>query len=85
MPVEQLAKEIAYFEAHRDELVKISQGKFALIKGEECFGTFDTAENAYEEGARQFGNEPFLIQEVLPEDPIQDMPAFCLGLLHAHF
>jgi len=83
MTVPELAEEMKYFEDHRSELLLGAPGKFALIKGSECIGTFDSAENAYEEGARRFPLSPFLIQEILPEDPIQEMPAFYTGLLYA--
>jgi len=84
MSIPELSQEIAHFEAHRKELLERSPGKFVLIKGDECIGTYDSDENAYEEGVRLFGNEPFLIQQILPEDPIQEMPAFYAGLTYAH-
>jgi hypothetical protein len=84
MPVDILAEEMKYFEEHRNELLERAAGKFALIKGSECLGTFDTDQNAYQEGMRLFGNTAFLIHEILPEDPIQEIPALCLGLVHAH-
>jgi hypothetical protein len=83
MSVPELAEEMKYFEQHRGELLQCAPGKFALIKDAECIGTFDSAENAYEEGARRFPGTAFLIQEILPEDPIQEMPAFYTGLLYA--
>lgn len=83
MSVPELDIEVKYFEEHREELLKLALGKFALIKGTECIGMFDTVDNAYEEGARRFAGEPFLIQQILPEDPINEMPAFYAGLLNA--
>lgn len=47
-------------------------------------GTFDTAEAAYVEGVHRFGNTPFLIKEILPEEPVAHLPALSLGLLRAH-
>ena len=83
MSIPELDTEIKYFEEHREELLKRALGKFALIKGTECIGVFDTVDNAYEEGARRFAGEPFLIQQILPEDPIAENPAFYTGLLYA--
>lgn len=81
--VEVFKEELETFEAKRDDLVQIAEGKFALIKGPEVIGFFDTQDSAYEEGARLFGNEPFLIKEIRREDPLIDIPAYSLGILHA--
>lgn len=78
-----LAVEIAYFEEHREEFVKKAQGKFVLIKRKKDHGFFDTNEKAYEAGVNLFGIEAFLIQEVLPEDRVFEIPALYLGLIHA--
>jgi len=84
MSVPELAVEIEYFEKNRNDLlVKHGVGKFVLIKGPELIGVFDTAENAYEEGATRFPGQPFLIQELQQEDLIQDIPAYYAGLLYA--
>ncbi|NLV44453.1 MAG: hypothetical protein GXY07_08125 [Candidatus Hydrogenedentes bacterium] len=85
MPIQELEKEILYFEQHREDLLKQHQGKFVLIKGDQCFGAYDTAENAYQEGARKFPGEAILIRQVLQEDLVNEMPAFCTGLLYASF
>ena len=55
-PDTPLKEEQAFFEANRAALLKEHQGKFALIKGSELIGTFDTDENAYTEGVAKFGN-----------------------------
>ncbi len=85
MSIPELEIEMKYFEDHREEFLTNYYGKFAVIKGTECAGVFDTEENAYEEGAKRFEGEPFLIQQILPEDLINDIPAFYAGLLHARF
>jgi len=83
MDIPELKTEIEYFEAHRRELFDRAPRKFALIKGDECIGTFDTDLNAYEEGVRLYPDEAFLIQEILMEDTIEEMPAYYLGLINA--
>lgn len=85
MPVPELEIEIKYFEEHREELLARAPGKFALIKGAECIGTFDNADNAYKEGATRFPRQPFLIQEILPKDRIQQVPAYYSGAMYATF
>lgn len=79
-----LDQEQAYFEANRTRLLQEHEGKFALIKGEVLVGTFDTAETAYVEGLRRFGNTAFLIKQVLPDEPVAHLPALSLGLIRAH-
>lgn len=75
--------ELAYYDQHRAELLSKYEWKFLLIKGSELMGTFDNAQQAYQEGLRQFGNAPFLIKQVLREEPVQQIPALSLGILHA--
>lgn len=84
MAVPELAVEIEFFEKNRNDLIaKYGIGKFALIKGSELIGVFDTAENAYQEGATRFPGQAFLIQELQQEDRIQQVPAYYAGLLYA--
>ena len=79
-----LETEIHYFEQHRVEWVKHHREKFALVKGETLHGIYDTADNAYEAGVEAWGNVPFLIKQILPEDPIEQVPALVHGLIHAY-
>jgi hypothetical protein len=83
MSTEPLKTELGYFEKHRADFVERAPGKFVLIKGEEDYGFFDSAENAYKHGMELFGVDPFLIKEILPEDQIHEIPAHFLGLTHA--
>lgn len=76
-----LKEELAFFEGHREQLLKEHLGKFALIKGAELIGTFDTDENAYTEGVGKFGIEPFLIHRIEEKDPIAEFPALTFGLV----
>lgn len=80
----ELEQEIKYFESHREEWLKTYEGKFTLIKGEKLINTFTTAEEAYTEGIKQFGNVPFFIKQILKEDIPDSLPALTLGLINAH-
>ena len=82
-PETPLQEEQAFFEANRAALLKDHQGKFALVKGSELIGTFDTDENAYTEGVAKFGNVSFLIRKVEEKDPTAQFPALTYGLLSA--
>ena len=65
-----LAQEQKLFEKRRRELIQSAIEKFALVHGEEFVGVFDSYEEAAAEGYGRFGNVPFLIKEILEEDPI---------------
>lgn len=79
-----LETELEYFEQHREEWVKHHVGKFALVRMDNLHDVYDTPEAAYEAGVELWGNVPFLIKQILPEDPIEQAPALVYGLLHAH-
>jgi len=76
-------QELAYYNEHRAEFLSKYEWKHLLIKGQELIGVFDDAEAAYVEGLRRFGNNPFLIKQVLREEPVQQIPALSLGILLA--
>ena len=78
-----LKEEVAFFEKHRREFLQKAPGKFALVKGEELHGFFDTDEAAYEAGVETFGLESFLIKQVLEEDQIHEIPVLSVETMHA--
>jgi len=80
MPLEQ---ELAHFNSIKNELLKSHQGKFALIKGNQFAGAFDTAVNAYQEGVNRFGTEPFLVRQITEEEQVFRNQALVLGLMNA--
>lgn len=80
----ELKEEQAFFEANKAHWLAEHKGKFALIKGSTLVGAFDTQENAYVAGVQKFGNVPFLIKQILEEEPVTHLPALTLGLLRAH-
>lgn len=78
-----LEQELKYFESNKAELLKHHEGKFALIKGDKLINTYTKEEEAYEEGVKRFGTEPFLIKRVSKEDPPEKIPALMMGALRA--
>ena len=80
---EILGEERQFYEAERQSLVATAEGKFALIKGHQLVGTFDTPDRAYAEGIDKFGNVPMLIIQVRREEPRNQVPALALGLVRA--
>ncbi len=78
-----LAKELKYFEDHKDELLKHYENQFVLIKDDQLVGAFTTEVEAYQAGIQRFGNQPFLIKKVTKEEEVVHFPALTLGLLNA--
>ena len=79
-----LEKELEFFNSNREGWLKEHEGKYVLVKGMETVGFFDTVEKAYAEGIKRFGNFPFLIKQILREEPKEEIPALTLGLVNAH-
>jgi len=79
----ELERELEYFNTRREELISHYEGQFVLIKGDSLLGSFTTEAEAYEEGLKQLGNQPFLIKQVTKEEEIDRLPALVLGLLNA--
>jgi hypothetical protein len=79
-----LEEEVAYFESKKPELLFSSEGKVALVKGQEILGLFDSEEQAYAAGLARLGNQPFLIRRIAKDDPTASIPALQFGLLRAH-
>jgi hypothetical protein len=51
-----LAREVAAFEDHRQELMDHAPGKFELVYGDQLAGEFDTEDEARAAGCERFGN-----------------------------
>ena len=74
--------ELEYFEKNKQEYLKLYKGQFVLIKGTTFAGAFTTDAEAYRAGLEKFGNEPFLIKQVLDEDETISYPALTVGMLN---
>ena len=69
-----LQTELEYFQRHKQAYLKLYENQFVLIKGEEFAGAFTTEAEAYKAGLGRFGNEPFLIKQVLDGDETVSLP-----------
>lgn len=72
--MKQLEQELAFFEKNKQEYLQKYENLFVLIKGERFVGAFPTAETAYEAGLREFDLAPFLVKQVLAEEPVLFVP-----------
>ena len=76
-----LEKEQELFNQLKGDLLEHHKGKFVLIYGSSLIGIWDSQKNAYLNGIEQFGNVPFLIKQVVTEDPTEIVPALFIGVL----
>ena len=79
-----LQVETAYFEEHRAEWATAHPGKFALVRGREALGFYDTREEALVEGARRVGLSAFLVRHVSEPEEEARIPALIAGVLSAY-
>jgi hypothetical protein len=77
------ARELKAFEARKDELLGVAEGKFAVFKGSEFLGVFDTSSAAYDAAVTKYGNVPFLIKEVRESDRVEHAPLIFWGIPNA--
>lgn len=61
-----LDKEFAYYKEHQEELVRLYENKFIVIKGEEVIGSYNSEIEAYETAKKHSPVGTFLIQHCLP-------------------
>jgi hypothetical protein len=76
-----LEKERKVYAKQRPELLKTHAGQFALIHDDELVGTYTSFAEAYGEGVKKFGTEPFFIQEIRADDQQAQTPALDVGAL----
>ncbi|HKR63178.1 MAG TPA: hypothetical protein VJZ00_05545 [Thermoanaerobaculia bacterium] len=75
-----LHQELKFFEQERLELLARAPGKYALIKGTELIGIFDSELEAVRAGYRQIGNEAFLVKHIVEADVPLVFTTFNLGV-----
>jgi hypothetical protein len=84
MAQEILQVEREFFAEHLAEWLERAEGRFAVVKGAELVGFFNTIEESLAEGARRFGLEPFLVRQIKAEQEPVSVPALTLGVLSAN-
>ncbi len=77
-----LQTELKFYQKHKQEYLKLYKGQFVLIKGETFIGVYTTDAEAYKAGLEQFGNQPFLIKQVLEDDTKVSYPALTVGAIN---
>lgn len=77
-------RELEYYKANKDELLKHHENQFVIIKEDKLLGTYTTEQEAYEAGIKELGNVSFLIKRVTKEEEIIRFPALSIGVVNAH-
>ena len=76
----QLKEELEFFTEIRNELWGNSPGKFALIKGKELLGVFESQTDALFEGWKRLANVPFLVKKITQYDDAMFFTSHLLGV-----
>ena len=63
-----LAAELRTFDRQRANLLKTYPQQYALIKGRNLVGVFESDREALDTGYAKFGAEPFLVKQIRAED-----------------
>ena len=66
----ELEKEYNLYLEKKADLLKEHKNKFLVIKDDEIYDSFASYEDALIYGLKKIGNVPFLIQQVMEEEPI---------------
>lgn len=62
--MQSLTKEIAAYESMLEELESEHLGEWAVVRGEELIGTYESFELAADDAVQRFGRGPYLIREI---------------------
>jgi len=79
-----LDTERAFFDSIQQKLTTVCLGQFVVIKNKELIGTYATIQEAFADGAKRVGLEPFLVRQVGSQPETVSIPALTLGILSAH-
>ena len=79
-----LEEERQHFAQLKDGLLENHEGKYALIHGAELIDVLDSEEGAYLVGVEHLGAQPFLIQHIVEQESVEEIPAFSVGVMNAH-
>ena len=75
-----LDDELATYEKHREELLGRGKGHFVLIKKDRVVDVFASREDALKRGYEEFGNEPFLVKEIVEIEVPSYFTSFHIGV-----
>lgn len=62
--------ELSFYEVQKGEWLRLHAGHFVVLSGVTVAGFHSSYETALHAGVQHFGLGPFLIKQVLAEDPV---------------
>jgi hypothetical protein len=75
-----LQRELDFFDRQRVALLEKASGKYALVKGENVIGIYETELEAIRAGYQKVGDEPFLVKHIVEADVPLTFTTFNLGI-----
>ena len=66
--------EKAHYQRLLPELLQTDEGRFAVFKGEDFLGVFDSDDAAYTAALERYGITSFLLQPIRVKEPIYYLP-----------
>lgn len=73
-------KELETFESMRAELLGKASGKYALVKGDQVIDVLESQQDAIKRGYELYGNEPFLVKQIVEIDIPANFTSFSIGV-----
>ncbi|SEG53738.1 hypothetical protein SAMN05421819_3377 [Bryocella elongata] len=73
--------EIARYNELLPQLLETSEGKIAVIKGQEFLGAFETMDEAYQALLPKYGFVQCLMRTIRAQQPVYDLTNLHLGLI----
>jgi hypothetical protein len=75
-----LQEELETYRKHKPHLLQTAARKYVLIHKDQVVGTFDTEEDAVNQGYRKLGNVAFLVQRVEAIEKPWFLPSYLIPL-----
>ena len=81
----KLQKELDQFNQQKIDWLKIHGEQFVLVKGSTLIGTYTTLAEAYNAGVAKFGTDPFLVKQLLKEEPPEELSSHFANAINVCF
>lgn len=78
--MDPLAQEFETYRANLTHLLGTIANGFVLIKGDRVIDTFTSIDDALKAGYEAFGNEPFLVKQVVEVELPQNFASFQISV-----
>ena len=76
-----LETEIARYNELLPELLATSEGKYAVIKGREFLGVFESSDAGYTAALEKYGITDFLLRPIRAKQPVLDLTNLHFGII----